>query len=125
MRLCAAAAATGAVALLASGTAVARVPPPPSFAFQDATLNRAARSVDVRIQAVDELGVVVRVNRRGRMLGRQEAQVHTGHTMVRVHIGPRSLRKLRPGLRVVVAIYFGGPPLRITTRLLEPADPEA
>jgi hypothetical protein len=106
------------VALATPAPASARFPPPPPFAFQDATLSRVSHTVDVRIQAVDDLGVVVHVARKGRRIGRQEAMVRQGHTTISVHIGRRSLRKLRPGLFVTVGIYFGGiEPLKIRARL--------
>jgi hypothetical protein len=111
----------GIAALAATGAADARPPAPPPLAFQTATLRRDLGTIDVRIQAVDDIGVVVRIARSGVRIGRQEAMVHSGRTLVPVRIGPRSMHRLRPGLHVLVLIYFGSQwPLRAMTPLLAP-----
>jgi hypothetical protein len=111
----------GTAAVTVTGAAGAMPPTPPPLAFQTATLNRDFGTIDVRIQAVDDVGVVVHIARRGVRIGRQEAMVHSGRTLVPVRIGRRSMQRLRPGLHVLVLIYFGSQwPLQATTPLLAP-----
>jgi hypothetical protein len=118
MRARAAAVVGGVAATLAAGPAAGRPPTPPPLAFQKAMLNRETRTVDVRIQSVTEVGIVVRLWRHGQRIGREEAMVHTGRTDVPVRIGPRTFHRLRPGLKVVVLIYFGERyPVRTTAAL--------
>jgi hypothetical protein len=81
--------------------------PPPPLAFRTATLQRAAHGIDVTILAVTEVPVRVTITRAGLRIGRGTGVLERGSTAVRVRIGPKSLKPLRPGLHVAVSIEYG------------------
>jgi hypothetical protein len=81
--------------------------PPPPLAFRTATLHRGAHSIDVEILATANVPVRVTISRHGLRLGRDGGVVDRGSTVVRVRIGPKSLKPLRKGLHVAVAIEYG------------------
>ena len=98
-----------ALAVAAGAHAQERPPGPAPVAFRSATLHRPHHAIEVRVQAMSEIGVRVAVFRRGRRLGHRRAAVHVGRTMVRVGVNRRLLRRLRAGQHVDVTIDFGGP----------------
>ena len=83
--------------------------PPPPLAFRTATLHRGAHAIDVEIIATANVPVRVTISRHGTRIGRDGGAVDRGSTIVRVRIGPKSLKPLREGLRVSVAIEYGAP----------------
>jgi hypothetical protein len=83
--------------------------PPPPLAFRTATLQRAAHGIDVEMLAVANVPVRVTISRAGVRLGRTTGAVDRGSTFVRVRIGPKGLKPLRPGLHIHVAIEYDGP----------------
>jgi hypothetical protein len=97
-------------------------PQPPPLAFRSAELHRAAHAVDVEIiSAIEHIPVRVSVSRNGLRLGRGADATAHGSTFVRVRIGPKGLKPLRPGLRVTVLIDYGDDTLlRTTTPLTAP-----
>ena len=91
----------------------ARPPSPPPLAFGHATLDPRHRSIGVTLMTTVEVAVTVVLSRQGRRVGRNGRTIRPGDARVRVPVGPRNRRRLRPGLHVDVAIYFGAPtPLR-------------
>lgn len=97
-------------------------PQPPPLAFHAAELHRAAHAIDVEILSVIEhLPVRVAITRNGLRLGRGTDATARGSTFVRVRIGPKGLKPLRPGLHVTVLIDYGsGEPLRTRAPLVAP-----
>jgi hypothetical protein len=97
-------------------------PQPPPLAFRSAELHRAAHAIDVEIiSVVEHIPVRVSISRNGVRLGRGADATERGSTFVRVRIGPKGLRPLRPGLRVRVLIDYGSAePLRARPRLVAP-----
>jgi hypothetical protein len=87
----------------------ARAPLPPPLAFRSATLNRARRTIDVRLQSIADVAVSVVLTRNGTRIGRRGVSVHPGRTLLPVRIGPRTARRLRPGLHLDLRIYYGAP----------------
>ncbi|HEX5924509.1 MAG TPA: hypothetical protein VFY45_11800 [Baekduia sp.] len=83
--------------------------PPPPLAFRTATLQRAAHGIDVEMLAVTNLPVRVTISRGGIRLGRNTGTIDRGSTSVRVRIGPKGIKPLRPGIHVTIAIEYGGP----------------
>jgi hypothetical protein len=100
-----------AITLAGVADASAQEPPPgpPPMAFRSATLHRTHHAIDVRMQAMSEVGVRVTITRHGRRVGRRAAEVHVGRTLVRVGVGRRLLRHLRAGQHVDVTIDYGAP----------------
>jgi hypothetical protein len=97
-------------------------PQPPPLAVRSAELHRAAHAVDVEIiSAIEHIPVRVSVSRNGLRLGRGADATARGSTFVRVRLGPKGLKPLRPGLHVTVLIDYGsGAPLRTRTPLAAP-----
>jgi hypothetical protein len=97
-------------------------PQPPPLAFRAAELHRAAHAIDVQIlSVVEHLPVRVAITRNGTRLGLTGDATERGSTFVRVRIGPKGLKPLRPGLHVTVLIDYGsGTPLRTRTTLTAP-----
>jgi hypothetical protein len=97
-------------------------PQPPPLAFHAAELHRAAHAIDVEIlSVVEHIPVRVAITRNGLRLGRGADATGRGSTFVRVRIGPKGLRPLRPGLHVTVLIDYGsGAPLRARAALVAP-----
>jgi hypothetical protein len=97
-------------------------PQPPPLAFRSAELHRAAHAVDVEIITVTErIPVRVSVSRNGVRLGRGADITERGSTFVRVRIGPKGLKPLRPGLHVKVLIDYGSAePLQARPKLVAP-----
>lgn len=97
-------------------------PQPPPLAFRAAELHRAAHAVDVEIISVFEhIPLRVAISRNGTRLGLSGDATERGSTFVRVRIGPKGLKPLRPGLHVTVLIDYGsGTPLRVTPVLTAP-----
>ena len=113
-----------ALAVAADARAQERSPGPPPLAFRSATLHRHHHAIEVRVQAMSEIGVLVAVFRHGQRLGLRGAAVHVGRTIVRVGVGRRLLRRLRVGQHVDVTIEFGGPvPVHIFGAVLHKARP--
>ena len=111
-----------ALAVAADAHAQERPPGPPPLAFRSVTLHRPHHAIEVRVQAMSEIGVRIAVFRRGHRLGRRGAAVHVGRTVVRVAVGRRMLRRLRVGQHVDVTIDFGGPvPVHIFGAVLRKA----
>jgi hypothetical protein len=81
--------------------------PPPPLAFRTATLQRAAHGIDVEMLAVTEVPVRVTITRAGVRIGRGTGVLERGSTAVRVRIGPKSMKPLRPGLHVALRIEYG------------------
>lgn len=101
-----------------------QVPPPqpPPLAFRSAELHRAAHAIDVEvISVVEHLPLRVSISRNGVRLGASGDATERGSTFVRVRIGPKGLKPLRPGLHVTVLIDYGsGEPLRANPKLVAP-----
>jgi hypothetical protein len=97
-------------------------PQPPPLAFRSAELHRAAHAIDVEIiSVVEHIPVRVSVSRNGLRLGRGADATARGSTFVRVRIGSKGLKPLRPGLHVTVLIDYGsGAPLRANPTLTSP-----
>ena len=91
-----------------------QVPPgPPPLAFRSATLDRAARTIDVDLMAAAAVTATVTVARHGRRLGRGTGTMDRGGTVISIHLGPKAIRPLRRGLHVDVRIFWGASqPLR-------------
>jgi hypothetical protein len=99
--------------------------PPPPLAFHTATLRRAAHAIDVEMLATTSVPVRVTLSRGTRRLGRDTGVLDRGSTVVRVRIGPKSLKPLRRGLHVTVTIDYGAPtPLKARPALLLPPSGE-
>jgi hypothetical protein len=95
--------------------------PPPPLAFRAATLERRAHEIVIDLMAVARVSVRVSVYRDGVRLGRATAAFERGTESIPVHVGPKSLRRLRPGQHVTVTIEYGPPePLRAHTTLRVP-----
>jgi hypothetical protein len=92
-----------------AGAQMQRPPGPPPLAFRSVTLERAAGRVDVRMQAMEDVGVRVSLRRHGVRFARHPGFVAKGQSVVGVPLGPRSRRHLRPGQHVDIAIEYGGP----------------
>jgi hypothetical protein len=99
--------------------------PPPPLAFRTATLHRGAHAIDVEILATANVPVRVTLSRHGTRIGRDTGVVDRGSTFVRVRIGPKSLKPLRKGLRVSVAIEYGASEPLHARPLLKLAPPGA
>jgi hypothetical protein len=88
-------------------------PGPPPLAFRSATLDRAARTIDVDVMASAQVSATVLIARHGVRLGRATGSMDRGGTVISVKIGPKSIKPLRKGLHVDVQIFWGaGSPLR-------------
>jgi hypothetical protein len=100
--------------------------PPPPLAFRSATLDRAARTIDVELMASAQVTASVRLARHGVRLGRPTAgTMDRGGTVISVHLGPKATARLRKGLHVDVRIFYGAPtPLKAhpALRLARPDD---
>ncbi|QEC46282.1 hypothetical protein FSW04_00940 [Baekduia soli] len=88
---------------------VARPPLPPPLAFAGAALNRARRTIDVRLRSIADVAVSVVLTRAGTRIGHGSAAVHPGRSLVHVPIGPRTWHRLSPGLHVDVRLFYGSP----------------
>jgi hypothetical protein len=96
-----------------------RPPGPPPLAFARAVLVDGGRAVAIVVQATHDLDVVVVVSRGGTVVGRRGAAVHGGRNVVRVPLGPRGRRLLRPGRHVAIALHYGASaPLRTPSAVL-------
>jgi hypothetical protein len=92
---------------------VVRPPSPPPLAFGHVTLAPRHRSIGVTLLTTVEVPATVVLSRRGRRIGRRVRTIRPGDARVDVPVGPRNRRRLRPGLHIDVAIYFGAAaPLR-------------
>ena len=115
------AAALTVLALLATAAPASAqtAPGPPPFAFRTATLVRPDHAIEVRLSAVADVAVTVVITRGTVRLGHAAAQLGRGDTIVPIPIGPRGIRKLREGLHVKVAIFYGASePVRAEPALL-------
>lgn len=105
---------------LAPAPAGAQIPPQlPPLAFRTATLVRAERTIEVRLSATADVSVRVVISRGTVRLGQSRGALGRGTTVVPVRIGPRSIKPLRKGLHVNVAIDYGDrEPVRARAALL-------
>src|ERR1700709_1103905 len=88
-------------------------PGPPPLVFRSATLDRAARTIDVDVMAAAQVTATGLIARHGVRLGRATGSMDRGGTVISVKIGPKGIRPLRKGLHVAVPICCGaGSPLR-------------
>ena len=63
----------------------------------------------MRLQSSADVAVSVVLTRNGTRLGRRGVSVHPGRTLLPIRIGPRTARRLRPGLHLDLRIYYGAP----------------
>jgi hypothetical protein len=92
---------------------VVRPPSPPPLAFGSATLQRDRHAVVVTLKTTLELPVTVVLARNGRRLAMRGRTIRPGDARLRIPLGPRARRTLRPGMHVDVTIHFGATsPLR-------------
>jgi hypothetical protein len=88
---------------------IVRPPGPPPLAFGHATLEPRHRYVTVTLMTTVELPVTVVLRRQGRQIGRGGRTIRPGDARVRIALGPRTRRRLAPGLHVDVAVFYGAP----------------
>jgi hypothetical protein len=105
--------------LTAPPVVLPRPPGPPPVAFRRAVLVRGGRAVAVAVQASHDVAVTVGVARAGTALARRSASLRPGQNVVRVPLGPRARRQLRPGRHVAITIGYGASaPLRTPNAVL-------